>query len=129
MGREIRKVPSGWEHPRYTTENAPSLALVGTYQPQFEQTFSERLKEDPNCADEDPATSRPEEMAGGTHRQLYESTTEGTPISPVFPDVQALAKYLLENGDDRKQTWPPAAVRAITEHGFLVTSEAMAYGV
>ena len=129
MGREIRKVPAEWEHPRYTPEDAPSPTSVGKYQPQFEETFQNRISEDPDFADEDPSSSRPEEMAGGTHFQLYENTTEGTPISPVFPDVQQLAKHLLEHGDDRNTTWPHAAVRQITEQGYLLTSQAMAYDV
>ncbi len=39
--------------------------------------------------------SWPEEQR--THLQMYETTTEGTPISPVMPDAESLATWLYEN--------------------------------
>jgi hypothetical protein len=33
-----------------------------------------------------------------THYQMYETTSEGTPISPVMQTPEALAQWLVENG-------------------------------
>lgn len=33
-----------------------------------------------------------------THYQMYETCTEGTPISPVFEDPEKLARWLADNG-------------------------------
>ena len=129
MGREIRNVPEGWEHPRYSAADAPNPTTVGAYRPQFEQTLVQRVAADPDYADVDPAAFRPENMSGGTHVQLYECTTEGTPISPVFRDVETVTRHLLEHGDDRDRKWSTDAVRHITQHRFMITSEALAYGV
>ena len=32
-----------------------------------------------------------------THFQMYEDTTEGTPISPIMPDPESLAHWLADN--------------------------------
>lgn len=37
---------------------------------------------------------KPEER---THYQMYEDTTEGTPISPVMESPEALARWLVDN--------------------------------
>jgi hypothetical protein len=33
MSREVRMIPAGWEHPRFTVENAPFPAAIGKYIP------------------------------------------------------------------------------------------------
>lgn len=33
-----------------------------------------------------------------THFQMYETTSEGTPISPVFADVESLCRWLANSG-------------------------------
>lgn len=44
MGREIRRVPPNWEHPRYTEENAPSEQAIGGHIPLFDKTYEEALQ-------------------------------------------------------------------------------------
>lgn len=47
----------------------------------------------------DPATYMPEFAPGtATHLQMYETTSEGTPISPVFDTPEKLARWLTDNG-------------------------------
>jgi hypothetical protein len=47
----------------------------------------------------DPESYRPEFPPGtATHYQMYETVTEGTPISPVMPDEESLARWLADNG-------------------------------
>lgn len=107
MGRELRKVPAGWEHPKNSE---------GKFQPMFNEFYGDALKEwfvghelwqdgtHPDLA-KDPSLKQKypfyamyhgnppdveyyhtkqyteEEL---THIQLYETTSEGTPKSPVF---------------------------------------------
>ena len=37
-----------------------------------------------------------------THYQLYETVSEGTPMSPVFETLDELAEWLIENGSSEK---------------------------
>lgn len=128
MGREIRNVPEQWQHPRYDETDATRPSMIGHHRPQFEETLAQRMAQDPESA-ASPEHYRPAHLAGGTHVQLYESATEGTPISPVFPDVASLAQHLSTNGDDRSNVWPQRAISVISTHRYICTSEAMAYGV
>ena len=41
MGRDLRMVPKGWEHPRYTVYDAPFSTLVGQYRPCHDSTLEE----------------------------------------------------------------------------------------
>jgi hypothetical protein len=70
--REVRKIPAGWVHP-----------IDGQGRPI------------PLSPDDMP------KVIGLEHRQLrlcvYETTTEGTPCSPAFPDSSAGRRALLEH--------------------------------
>jgi hypothetical protein len=121
MGREIRKVPKGWEHPRDD---------AGCFIPMFDRTLAEAQAgwDEGNAAwgdaeayrdaggwlpegDEDrvfaentyeawdgPRPSgrlyRPEFTGPADHFQYYENTTEGTPLSPVFGSKSELIQWL-----------------------------------
>jgi hypothetical protein len=125
MGREIRKVPANWEHPKRAN---------GDYIPLWGNSFSAELAEwqegqqqwllgyrddheggwKPLTRDEAAMTFEqwngaapvPEDYmpdwpeAERTHIQLYEDTTEGTPRSPVFPadQLRALCEWAEANG-------------------------------
>lgn len=122
MGRELRKVPANWEHPKRPD---------GRYQPMFDKYYGDALKLwlqeneawengthkdlicNPSLKDDYPFYAMwggnppdvdyyqtkkysPEEL---THIQLYETTSEGTPKSPVFRADQFddLCEYAAEN--------------------------------
>lgn len=71
--REVRRVPLDWKHP---TDGD------GHYVP-----LSER---DPSSSEDDPESEMPDFTGVPPERMglcAYETTTEGTPISPVFPDT------------------------------------------
>lgn len=122
MGRELRKVPANWQHPKMSN---------GNHQPLFNEYYKDALDEwlknhnawiDGTHPDllEDPALKekypfyamwdnnppdieyyhhvkyKPEDL---THIQLYETTSEGTPVSPVFPasDIEKLCEWAAEN--------------------------------
>ena len=126
MGREVRRVPKDWEHPKH--ECGPS---VGNHIPLHDGSYEAIAREweeecakwctgwRPDCADAEdqkrPNTALafahwhgdrptpgeympdwPEEER--THLQMYDVVTEGTPISPVMETPEALARWLTDNG-------------------------------
>jgi len=96
--REVRPVPLEWQHP---IEGEPYSNGSPRYRPLFSRADlhykTEFYADNPEYAGDweyDPADFMPE-MAEGTPYgfQLYETTTEGTPVSPVFPSLQELAAW------------------------------------
>jgi Lhr-like helicase len=124
MGREVRRVPKEWQHPK--DERGKFIPLhggsVSTEQRRWDE---ERIKwgegfrrcyqegvpwaakeAHHDCSFEEWTGERPEaedympDWAEGerTHWQMYEDTTEGTPISPVFATAEELAQWLADTG-------------------------------
>jgi hypothetical protein len=115
MGREIRRVPPGWQHPRYSN---------GRYKPLYDKTYADALaewKRDKKLWEQgkDPVQAKGnapacfEEWYGGppdidyyrdefdgepTHYQIYENVSEGTPVSPVFASLDEMKQWLMDNG-------------------------------
>ncbi len=109
MGREVRRVPKDWEHPR-----GPD----GAHKPMFYEDFAtaaaewkrgyEEWETEPqsNCEywewhGDPPARENHGPAwtdAERTHYQMYENTSEGTPISPVMETPEELAHWLADNG-------------------------------
>jgi hypothetical protein len=69
MGREVRYVPPDWQHP----------IKEGRYKPL-------RQLDMPHWKNGE-----------ATHIQMYETTSEGTPISPVMDTPEHLARWLVDN--------------------------------
>jgi hypothetical protein len=117
MGREIRRVPPNWEHPKRTD---------GRYQPMFETCYEEtandwlyqnnlwinRTHPDQLKHEDTPkyywewSGMPPEEgyhaqykKEEATWYQVYETVSEGTPASPPFATQEELVNYLVEHGD------------------------------
>jgi len=111
MGREIRQVPPDWEHPRDEK---------GHYRPLYDGTQLTRIIEHirydlpfyirhPQYFGEwfeawpDREYSRPRWRRGtAAHFQIYETVSEGTPVSPIFATREGLANWLVEQGHSRK---------------------------
>lgn len=123
MSRKCRRVPAGWVHPfdfarkqHVPLHNGFDAAkreydeisakwedgLVEDYldggwkprEPGYSTTLEEWHGERP-----DPANYCPDwPEAERTHYQMYEETSEGTPISPVFATPEDLARWLADNG-------------------------------
>ncbi|MBB6299936.1 hypothetical protein [Rhizobium leucaenae] len=110
MGREVRRVPADWQHPKYTEENAPHARAVGRYIPLLNGSYAEAAKDWLEKANDesleaaidyygDPPKregympSWPDEQR--THFMMYEDTSEGTPISPAFATPEELATWLV----------------------------------
>jgi len=117
MGREIRRVAPGWEHPR--NERG--------YQPLFDRDFAAEAREwldkaiawdkdeDPDCAKykadnpfywqwagdpPDPKYYRPKWETEPTHYQVYETVSEGTPVTPAFATKEELVEHLVQHGTE-----------------------------
>ncbi len=158
MGRLIRMVPEHWEHPkdkdghyiplfdrfkkeeaRWIEENAQwSKGLMrdfynkgweSTEGRHLEMTYIEWTDEKPEAKDYMPDWAEEEK----THMQMYENTSEGTPLSPPMNDPEKLAQYLFDNkasafGDMKatKEQWlatikAGSAPSAIKENGVLIS--------
>jgi hypothetical protein len=70
MAREARKVTADWQHP---------VDIDGKLIPMFEPQMGDLMKGVRN------------------HFQMYETTSEGTPISPVFALAEELAQWLADH--------------------------------
>lgn len=116
MGREVRMVPPDWQHPKRDD---------GSYQPIYDRSYKEAADEwerevvlwangehpkqkeydntsryywDWTGSPPDEEYHRPEfPESSRTHFQMYEDTSEGTPISPVMETPEALARWLTDN--------------------------------
>jgi hypothetical protein len=116
MGREIRRVPKDWQHPKKED---------GSYHPMFDDNFDESLKtwlqeyelwksgEHPDQKKWPEEKNKPyHAWAGGppdpkyyNHNknekvwfQMYETVSEGTPVTPPFETKEELVNYLTQNG-------------------------------
>ena len=79
MSREVRRVPADWEHP-VKADRGNRDGWRPFWVPMFEDEMSETIGDRP-C----------------THWQMYETTSEGTPISPVMDSPESLARWLVVN--------------------------------
>jgi hypothetical protein len=142
MGREIRMVPPNWEHPRDDH---------GHFQPMYDKTFADAAKgwktefaewesgKRPDyCEDAesralefwewhggppDRVYYRPYKSEDATWFQLWETVSEGTPVSPPFATREELADYLAVHGDywDHSRGnggWGKAAADAFVKVGW-----------
>lgn len=118
MGREIRRVPSNWIHPKRNGNFIPlfdedyqtALANWEEEKAQFDsdgnvaererifreygvQTFEEWDGGPPH-----PNSYRPKFHREASHYQIYETVSEGTPMSPVFVSLDDMKMWLLSKG-------------------------------
>lgn len=140
MGREIRRVPKGWQHPISQTRDG--------YQPLYDESYlgaiTEWIKnhnlwlegkhpdqlEDPKLkykyyaewAGNAPDVEyyrpdwKPEEM---THYQLYETVSEGCPLSPPFSTKNKLVTWLSNFKDYWGHQWTKEQAEAMVEEEFV----------
>ncbi len=133
MGREIRRVPPNWAHPKKLVPNHRLGRMEEDYQPLYDRTFEDAMKswlEELQAwldggfdeqrreqstrypADEpyrsfcdwhgtapDPEYHRPVWREEPTWVQVYETVSEGTPVTPPFATAEELVNYLVEKGD------------------------------
>jgi hypothetical protein len=129
MGREVRMVAPGWQHPTFYNEYRRCDDLKGLYEGPFSVKLAEWLEEEAKWNEglrrewgtdswkpikEEYKHHTFEQWTGRKPRQedympewapgeatqlmMYETTTEGTPISPAFDTPEELARWLADNG-------------------------------
>ncbi len=121
MGREIRRVPPNWEHPKDEKGNYRSMHeeyyetalnkwlenhhkwMNNTHPDQLSGTYSYVSKykyfgswESAPDPDYYNIYYKPEEA---TWYQLYQTVSEGTPVSPPFETKEELSQYLADHGE------------------------------
>jgi hypothetical protein len=111
MSREVRRVPPDWQHPKQEKWNYQIGDTEMRYVP-LHDGYESVLAEFADSIRTHGLKAAIEYFAGGplqddympdwpeaerTHYQMYESTSEGTPISPVFPTPELLAQWLVDN--------------------------------
>ena len=130
MGRELRRVPPNWEHPKSVRLDYRTGAEKECYRPMYDRPYIDAITEwiaeherwecgyhpalkaepalaetfphyadyggnPPSVEDYRPAWT-PEEA---TWWQVYETVSEGTPVTPPVATREELVDYLVENGD------------------------------
>jgi hypothetical protein len=117
MGREVRRVPVDWQHPKDECGRYKALYDGAGYEdavrewdesaakwargefPDYASDESRKLTyvewsgERPDVAEYMPRWT----AAEATHLMMYETTSEGTPISPAFSTPEELARWLCAN--------------------------------
>ena len=136
MGRELRRVQPEWEHPeelKTSMFHEPKMGFIPLHDKTVDEAWVEWLAEF-KASDEyysefcenwgtppDPKYYRPEWDEEPTWFQVYETVSEGTPVTPPFATRDELIVYLVENGDywDQKRSGlnvgKPWEVRAAQE--------------
>lgn len=144
MGREIRKVPPNWDHPKQQGQ------YDGRLQPMFNERFEDAAAEwkaeyakwesgeRPDYCTEDSRHLEYWEWNGGppdrdyyrtwaddeaTWVQVWETVSEGTPVTPPFATAAELVDYLATNGDfwDQKRgdgPWPRKNAEKFVNDGW-----------
>ena len=132
MGREIRRVPPGWEHPENERGHIP--LLDGSYEEEardwLEQAVAWEAGTHPDLTaghttkekipyfwewdgnPPDKSSYQPAFTEEPTHYQVYENVSEGTPTSPVFATLEEVVTWLVED-----QGHSENAVRAFVRIG------------
>jgi hypothetical protein len=144
MGREIRRVPADWVHPKAEEQQwtGDKFEFVETahYRPLYDKDYETAAQEwlaefdlwragthpdqeqdttyfwdfDPPPREEN-YRERKWTVEEATHYQIYETVTEGTPVSPVFATLDELVEWCVAQGYSRhaaenfaKQGWVPS---------------------
>lgn len=117
MGRECRRVPAGWKHPTKLVygSGGPVFRATPLYEGRYRKNavdcfikvldkygYSamglERAIECEGLHGIDPNNYMPDwTPEEATHYQMYENTSEGTPISPPMATKEELARWLVDN--------------------------------
>lgn len=132
MSREIRRVPANWEHPKFTSDNCYRGEQIGTPKP-LRDNYDKRLAEFQAMAAEKGMSEALEYYGGGPMKsdfacyegkpldwwQMYETVSEGTPLTPPFATAEELVDYLECVGDSwTEKPWPRARAEAFVKAGW-----------
>ena len=116
MGREIRRVPENWQHPKHEVRrfNCGGYAWELEYRPLYDGDYEAALDEwlvgraaaadkaqyyQENGDPPQPSDYVHYDNSKATWYQMYETVSEGTPVTPPFATIDELVEYLVEHGD------------------------------
>lgn len=160
MGREIRRVPSDWNHPKYTVDDTCSPKRLGQFKPIYDEDYdtaciewyqkaAKYIPEEGGCKyyhdydgtpDKDDYRDKSWSEEEATHYQVYETVSEGTPVTPHFATKNELIEYLVKHGDywdqnrghggwDRKaaevfvkREWAPSGIMHVGPSGSIISA-------
>lgn len=106
MSREVRRVPAEWEHPMEERYGKSAHKPLHQGYPEAKAEFEDKQQKEglqealdyfgvaPN--QEDYMPEWPDEER--THYQMYETCSEGTPISEPMETPEELARWLADTG-------------------------------
>jgi len=127
MGREIRNVPANWQHPKKTKWNPYLQKEEDGYVPLLEdrEVALKRFARDigkmglAGAIDAHGGGPRSDEYVNfeghePTWFQVYETVSEGTPVTPPFEKTEELVDYLVANGD----FWDQKRRAEVSSRGF-----------
>lgn len=138
MGRELRRVPPHWQHPKLENGNYKPL-IDGTYEEAGQEWLNECIQWSHGAHElqneykleykfyweyagppPTPDRYRTYTTETATWYQIYETVSEGTPVSPPFASQEELVEYVVKHGDFwYKQPWTrEAAHRFVFEDQF-----------
>jgi hypothetical protein len=116
MSREIRRVTPNWQHPKDERGHYKPLHDndYETASQEWEREYAKfmacssegRLKEYGcahyweyiNAPDQELYRAEKWTPEEATAYQIYETVSDGTPVSPVFPDLDHLIQWLIDQG-------------------------------
>jgi hypothetical protein len=97
MSREIRKVPKNWIHPSNGIRSDGTLVYIplksSGYEEEMQDWTDGLIEAPPSKKDYMPTWSEKE----ANHFMMYETTDEGTPISPAFETRDELIDWCTSN--------------------------------
>ena len=105
MGREVRKVPADWRHPKDEGTGKFVPLMDGKDYARRRANWLDSLAKN-GLQDTIENEGNPPDLNEymplwlddvRTHYMMYEDTSEGTPISPAFATPEELARWLVDN--------------------------------
>ena len=125
MSREIRPVALDWEHPlaggTYSDGRPRYVPLHSREDLRIHLDSFAADPEDWDNEEPDPADYMPEIPEGTPYGwQMYETVSEGSPVSPVCKTKDELAAWLSSTAAGRNQV-SPAAAAAFVDAGWAPT--------
>lgn len=144
MGREIRRVPKNWEHPKNKKGKFIPLlddyiGYLGFYKEEVDKfifymteiieknevkvygKLFTNVKELYEYLNEDNQIKPPiinDFMLTGEWYQLFENVSEGTPLSPPFETKKELIEWLVNNQDYWNYQWTKAQAEGILKSEY-----------
>lgn len=121
MSREVRPVALDWEHPRlpgtYSDGSPRYLGLNSRESLRFRLEWNAKHPDDEDAQEPVDLSEYMPEIPEGTPYgwQLYETVSEGSPVSPVCATKDELAAWMSSPAAGRERVSPDVAAKFVKE--------------